>query len=157
MNFLNRKRTYLVHISIFLYRMMTGKLTQTNWRFWLLFGKLPGQNFGPGHRPSWMRCFVILPSPSSQLRNNTLNKLWLLPPKSSKLKKNIKIAIESSNNTWYIFKSYIFRDITPCSPLKVTFRKNMSSPSSGLLASFTLVSCLDYSSTLKMFRNFGSL
>jgi hypothetical protein len=58
-------------------------------------------------------------------------------------------------------KSYIFWDIKSCTLCsQPTFRRNMSSPSSGsknkpsrkalLAVCFTLVSCLAYSSTLKM-------
>jgi hypothetical protein len=54
--------------------------------------------------------------------------------------------------TEVVVKSSVFWDITPCSPVNQSkLRRNMSPPSSGLLAvCFMLVSCLTYFSNIKM-------
>jgi hypothetical protein len=55
-------------------------------------------------------------------------------------------------STEVVMKSSVFWDIMPCSPVNQSkFRRNMSPPSSGLLAvCLMLVSCLAYFSTFKM-------
>jgi hypothetical protein len=72
------------------------------------------------------------------------------------LKCNMKAMCSIWNRTAVIIGSYIFCGVTPCSPLKInrrfgeTCRVHLKQENSTLPLPLTLVSCLAYSSTLKM-------